>query len=161
MMSEFEIAFMKATWSAGECERLRPPAEGGGEAVPRSNQGAGRYHHLAQYKRLFRVLSSASLVSLNMSSYDQYRGRNDSYPPQQHYTDQADGAFNPYDNAPPHQSYEQGGYQDADYRDEPVAPAAPEPPAKEKESSTYASTGEVPTRYIIVPMMTANLSKHA
>ena len=92
-----------------------------------------------------------------MSSYDQYRGRSDTYPPPQHYADQAEGAFDPYDNAPPHQSYEQGGYQDAEYRDEPAAPV---PPAKEKESSAYASTGEVPARHVIISKMTANLSKH-
>jgi len=76
-------------------------------------------------------------------SYGQYQGRSDTYPPQQYYPDHAGGAFNPYDNAPQHQSYEQGGYQDADYRDEPVAPA---PPAKEKDTGAYASSRELPTR---------------
>ncbi|GJE95147.1 LEA2 domain-containing protein [Phanerochaete sordida] len=76
-------------------------------------------------------------------SYDQYRGRNDTYPPPQQFygADQADGAFNPYDNAAPHRSYEQGGYQDAEYRDEPIAPP---PPVTEKETNAYATTRDVP-----------------
>ncbi|EKM55447.1 uncharacterized protein PHACADRAFT_66368, partial [Phanerochaete carnosa HHB-10118-sp] len=75
-------------------------------------------------------------------SYDQYQGRNDTYPPQQYYEHQAEGTFDPYYNAPPHRSYEQGGYQDADYRDEIAAPA---PPAKEKDNGAYA-TRELPAR---------------
>ena len=80
-------------------------------------------------------------------SYDQYRGRNDTYPPQQYYAEPADGAFNPYENTAPHRTYEPGGFQDAEYRDEPAVPA---PPPKEKETSAYATAREYPARYVIV-----------
>lgn len=58
------------------------------------------------------------------------------------YTDHPDSynAFNPYDNAQPHQSYDQGGYHDAGvygagYRDDPVAGNAPV--TKERERSVF------------------------
>lgn len=78
-----------------------------------------------------------------MSTYDQHRARNE-YPPQQ-YPEQNDGAFNPYEVAQPHQSYEQGGYGYQEYRDDVGGPA---PPPKEKESSPYATARSVPARYV-------------
>ena len=77
-----------------------------------------------------------------MSSYDQYNTRNE-YPPQQ-YSDHNDGAFNPYEHTQPHQTYEQGGYQDGEYRDEPMVPAVP---SKEKESA-FVSARAMPPKYV-------------
>ena len=78
-----------------------------------------------------------------MASHEHYNARNDSYPPQQ-YTDQNDGAFNPYDNAQPHRTYEQGDYGFQEVRDEDP----PILPSKEKENSPYVSSRTVPSRYV-------------
>jgi hypothetical protein len=80
-----------------------------------------------------------------MASYERYNTHHDTYPPQQ-FTEQNDGAFNPYDNSQPHRSYEQGGYgyPDTEYRDDFAGPTVP---AKEKDTSPYASTRMVQSRY--------------
>jgi len=61
---------------------------------------------------------------------------------EQQYTDHQDNynAYNPYDNAQPHQSYDQGGYHDAagygaGYRDDPGAGNIPA--NKERERSVF------------------------
>lgn len=75
-----------------------------------------------------------------------------------HYSDHQDPyntqAYNPYDNAQPHQSYDQGGYNDqaagygAGYRDDPGASNVDVPANKEErersvfeDSPTAASRG--------------------
>ena len=85
-----------------------------------------------------------------MSYYDQYNSRNanSGYPPQQ-YADPAEAAYNPYDNAQPHQTYEQAGYGYQDngygaYRDEPSGSSSPPRAKLEKnayQSETFAASG--------------------
>lgn len=84
-----------------------------------------------------------------MAYYDEYNSRNQrtSYPPPQQYSDQADASFNPYDNAQPHQTYEQAGYGYQDnsyggYRDDPAGPSETTVGKTEKpyESEAYVSS---------------------
>ena len=70
-----------------------------------------------------------------------------------HYSDNQDSynAFNPYDNAQPHRSYDQAGYSDAagygaGYRDDPGAPSEPPVAHKERVRSTFEDSPVVGPR---------------
>lgn len=136
-------------------------------AVPRSNQGAGRYHHLLLFtsypspklQHLSRrsTLLLASATEDRMSYYDQYGSRNErgnTYPPQQ-YQDQADNAYYTYENNQPHQSYDQAGYAYQDttyagaYRDEPAQNGVNV--SKERETNAFDSDTDASTRRAAEP----------
>lgn len=78
-----------------------------------------------------------------MSYYDQYNTAEEraTYPPPQQYTDQAEAAYDPYDNNQPHRSYDQGGYgyQEQNYggyKDEPE-PSPSGAAMKEVDTSAF------------------------
>ena len=91
-----------------------------------------------------------------MSYYDQYNSRNvqTAYSPPHRYADQAEGAYNPYDNAQPHQTYEQAGYGYADggyggYRDDPSGQSETVP--AKAEANVYSNEAYIPSTRALEP----------